>query len=185
MLTHSTKRLGCTALVGLAAALAPGAASAAPPPQPQPGLPTEVRVEAGHTPYLAGHATGVQIYRCNAPGSWGLVAPRADLVDAKGKVIVTHFGGPSWQARDGSTVVAKRVNGATVDPTAIPWLLLAADPAKTTPGADGDKLVKTTFIQRINTVGGLAPVASTCTAENAGAVQEIPYEADYVFWKKA
>src|SRR3712207_3486008 len=50
--------------------------------------------------FLVGEATGVQIYTCNAEGKWGPgSSPRATLVDDKGKVVSTHFGGPSWQAR--------------------------------------------------------------------------------------
>jgi hypothetical protein len=40
----------------------------------------------------------------------------------------------------------------TVDPTAIPWLRLSA--ASTAAGPDGDRLVDTTYIQRIATTGG-------------------------------
>jgi hypothetical protein len=69
----------------------------------------------------------------------------------------------------------------TVDTTAIPWLLLSA---RTFAGADGDRLVPTTYVQRIETAGGLAPPAPTCTAATAGAVAEVPYTADYYFWKR-
>ena len=40
-----------------------------------------------------------------------------------------------------------------------------------------------TFIQRVNTTGGVAPAAATCNAASAGKVAEIPYTADYHFWK--
>ncbi len=66
---------------------------------------------------------------------------------------------------------------AAPDAAAIPWLLLSA--ASTTPGALGD----TTFIQRVNTTGGLAPAAATCTAAAVGTQAEVPYTADYRFWK--
>ena len=69
----------------------------------------------------------------------------------------------------------------TVDATAIPWLLLSA--ASTAAGPDGDRLVHTTYIQRIATTGGLAPPAAECTAATAGTVAEVPYTADYYFWK--
>jgi len=46
-----------------------------------------------------------------------------DLYGENGKRIATHFARPTWQAKDGSTVVAQRVDGVTVDATAIPWLL--------------------------------------------------------------
>jgi hypothetical protein len=32
--------------------------------------------------------------------------------------------------------------------------------------------------------GGLAPPAAECNATTAGAGAEIPYTADYYFWKK-
>jgi len=54
----------------------------------------------------------------------------------------------------------------------------------TTPGLDGDRLVGTTFIQRIHTAGGHVPAAADCNAATAGNVVEVPYTADYVFWKK-
>jgi hypothetical protein len=132
-----------------------------------------VPVPAGNTPFLEGHARGVQIYACTA-GAWTFVAPRADLFDGHGRLIVKHFAGPTWQANDGSRVVGKAEATATVDPTAIPWLRLAA--VSTTPG----RLGHTSFIQRINTRGGLAP-AGVCA--ELGAQAEVPYTADYVFWR--
>jgi hypothetical protein len=96
-------------------------------------------------------------------------------------VIIKHFGGPSWQADDGSKVVGSVVSSLTVSPTAVPWLLLSAT---TTPArAGGGLLADTTFVQRLFTVGGVAPAASSCTAANVGATAEVPYTAEYVFWK--
>jgi hypothetical protein len=70
-------------------------------------------------------------------------------VGDKGKQIVTHYAGSTWKARDGSTVVAARVDGITVSPSAIPWLLLRATSKTQRP--DGDWLTNTTYIQRVNT----------------------------------
>lgn len=144
-----------------------------------PDVPERIKPQGPHKVFLVGHATGVQIYTCNGT-AWTLTAPRADIYGDNGKLLMTHGAGPSWTAKDGSRVTASRVDGVTVDPTAIPWLLLAA---KGAPGPDGDRLAGTTYIQRINTVGGLAPGAGTCTTANAGEVREVPYTADYVFWK--
>src|SRR6266508_442099 len=83
-------------------------------------------------------------------------------------------------AKDGSRAVGHLVDSVTVDATAIPWLLLSAS---TTPGPDGDRLVATTYIQRIATTGGLAPPAVDCNAATAVTVAEVPYTADYYFWK--
>lgn len=179
---HSTLRRRLVAGLLVVVAL-PVAHAAAKQPEP-PTVPSKIAPGAGHKVYLVGHATGVQIYRCNPTAdrhAWGLLAPRADLVDDKGKVIVTHFGGPSWQARDGSTIVGARVDGVPAEGT-IPWLLLSAKPA---PGAPEGRLTGTTYIQRVNTTGGVAPAAATCTAATAGAIEEIPYTADYFFWKKS
>jgi hypothetical protein len=49
--------------------------------------------------------------------------------------------------------------------------------------ADSRRLAHTTYIQRINTVGGLVPAAADCNAATAGTRAEVPYTADYYFWK--
>jgi Protein of unknown function (DUF3455) len=170
------------AIVALMAAW-PLAQAAHAGPQP-PDVPSRIQVPDGNKVFLVGHAVGVQIYSCNATSSgltWGFVAPRAELYDDNGKLIATHFGGPTWQAKDGSKVVGQRVDGVTVDASAIPWLLLSA--ASTTPGVDGARLVETTFIQRIATTGGLTPPAADCNADTAATAEEVPYTADYYFWK--
>jgi hypothetical protein len=167
-----------------AATLAGPVASAVHAGPAAPQVPPEIEPEAGHKVFLVGHAAGVQIYACNASGGdfgWAFVAPRADLYDSRGKLVATHFGGPTWQARDGSKVVAERVDGVSVDPSAIPWLLLSTVSAVA--GPDGDRLAGTTFIQRTATTGGLAPDAAGCHAGTVGTTAEVPYTADYHFWK--
>jgi len=97
-------------------------AQAGPPP---PTVPTTIQVPAGNKVFLVGHAVGVQIYSCNG-AVWGFVAPRANLYGDNGKLIITHFGGPTWQAKDGSRVVGQAEAVVTVDPTAIAWVRLSA-----------------------------------------------------------
>ena len=43
----------------------------------------------------------------------------------------------------------------------------------------------TTYIQRLNTTGGVAPAAGECNADTLDEVVEVPYTADYYFWKQA
>ena len=148
------------------------------PPSPT-GVPDQIMPGDGNKVFLIGHGVGVQIYTCNG-SVWSSAVPRANLYGDNGKLIITHFAGPSWQAKDGSKAVGTVVNKVTPDISAIPWVLLSA---KTTPGADGDRLVDTTFIQRLDTVGGLQPPAADCNAATAGTVVESPYTAEYVFWK--
>ena len=171
-------------LAGLLAVATAGCMTAVAEAGPgEPSLPEGLDpVPAGHKLFLVGHASGVQIYRCDAGATWTLVAPRANLYDNSGNLVVTHFAGPTWQARDGSSVKAARADGVTVDPNDIPWLLLATTSA--TAGPDGDRLAGTTYIQRLATDGGVAPPPNQCDADTVGEVVEIPYTADYYFWKK-
>jgi hypothetical protein len=167
------------AAVVAAAALVPASAQAA-------EVPSTIAVPEGNKLFLKAHAEGVQIYSCNATATghaWSLVAPRANLYDKRGRIIGTHFAGPTWQAGDGSKVVGKRDAGINVDPTAVDWLLLSKVSSAPGPGKHADLLVDTTYIQRINTTAGLAPAATECHAGTVGKVVEVPYTADYHFWK--
>ena len=149
-----------------------------------PEVPERIDVEDGNKVFLVGHAVGVQIYRCNSRSDrlrLGARRSRADLYGDNGKLIVTHYGGPTWRAKDGSTVVGSRVDGVMVNDDGDP--VAAAQGASTTSGSDGDRLTETTFIQRVATTGGLAPDPATCNADAVDDVAEIPYTADYYFWK--
>jgi hypothetical protein len=166
-------------------ALLPGMVHADTAPVP-PQVPTAIKVPAGNVAFLLGHATGTQNYECRLSGAsyaWTLVAPQATLVDDKGKQIITHYGGPSWEARDGSKVVGEMVDGVTVSTTAIDWLLVRAVSTSVGP-TGGDRLAATTYIQRVNTTGGMKP-ASGCDASTAGATAKVPYASDYYFFKAA
>jgi hypothetical protein len=119
---------------------------------------------------------GAQIYRWNGT-SWGFVEPVATLfsdADYHGKV-GTHYLGPTWESNSGSKVVATRLFGCTPDATAIPWLQLQ------TVSTDGSGIFSSvTYIQRVNTKGGLAP---TAPGTSIGAVAEVPYTAEYYFYR--
>jgi hypothetical protein len=182
--TRLTNRLAKGAIAAAVAlsALLPGLAYADQPPPPV--VPPAIRAPAGHVPFLLGRATGTQNYTCQPTATgygWTFVAPSATLVDKKGKQIITHFAGPTWQARDGSTVVGAVVARVDSPSGAIPWLLLRA--TSTTLGPDGgDRLTRTTYIQRVNTTGGLAPT-SGCGPGAEGAVAKVPYTSDYYFYR--
>ena len=127
-------------------------------------------------------AKGVQIYECRAkqdqPGSygWAFVAPEADLFDNNGKKIGTHYAGPHWESADGSKIagtVKASADAPQVD--AIPWLLLATK----SDGPEGS-FTKITSIQRVNTVGGVAP-KTACSQSTIGTIARVPYTADYYF----
>jgi Protein of unknown function (DUF3455) len=176
-----TKRLVLTGLVAAAAMVWP-LAQASHANERKPQVPAAIAVPEGNKKFLEAHAVGVQIYSCNGT-AWTLAGPRADLYDRRGRLLGTHFAGPTWQANDGSKFVAARAAGVNVDPTAIDWLLLSKVSAEPGPRKRDDLLADTTFIQRINTVGGLAPAAAGCHAGTLGTRVEVPYTADYVFFK--
>lgn len=77
---------------------------------------------------------------------------------------------------DGAYVVARKVASSTPQSDAVPWLLLAVDSRSQT-----GPLAATLYVQRVRTSGGLAPNA-TCDASNLGAVEKVPYTADYYFY---
>jgi hypothetical protein len=174
------------ALAVIVAAAWPSVHAAAAEPSP-PSVPDEIQVEAGNKLFLLAHAVGVQTYACNATAGgygWSFTGPKANLYDDRGKLVATHYRGPAWEAKDGSKVVGQVVRPAPVtDWTAIPWLLLSA--SSTSVGPDGARLAGTTFIQRIATTGGLQPPAADCNATTAGTTSEVPYTADYAFWKRS
>ena len=97
----------------------------------------------------------------------------------------------TWQDRDSSIIWAKLHqsgpdgNGAvTVDPRAVAWLLLDEVGVQKGP-TGGDTLTKTTFVQRLNTTGGLAPSTGCSSLTDVGNQAFVPYTADYFFYQKA
>ncbi|MGH9278873.1 MAG: DUF3455 domain-containing protein [Acidimicrobiales bacterium] len=150
-----------------------------------PVVPASIAVPPGNVLYLVGHAKGYQVYRCqgtNGSTGWVLAYPFATLYNDANQAVATHYAGPSWTAADTSTVVATRIGSAAAPGgNAIPWLLLQAT---STSGPPGGTFTNTTFIQRINTTGGLAP-ATGCDAGHIGALTAVFYTADYYFYRAA
>ena len=135
-----------------------------------------VQVPEGNRLAFRVYALGVQVFRWNG-ATWGFVEPVATLfADAHyhGEVGI-HYVGPTWESNSGSKVVATRVAGCTPDPTAIPWLRLQAV------STEGPGIFDSvTYIQRVNTTGGLAP---TVPGSSIGATAEVPYTAEYYFYR--
>ena len=133
-----------------------------------------IEAPAGNKLAFRVYAVGVQRYRWNG-ATWDFVEPVATLyADAKYNVKVgIHYAGPTWESILGGKVVATRVESCSPDPASIPWLLLRAT------SADG-VLSSVTFIQRVNTKGGLAP---TAPGASTGVMAEIPYTTEYYFYR--
>jgi hypothetical protein len=137
-------------------------------------VPASLKPGANESLALVVPAKGVQIYECR-DAEWVFVAPEAELFDRAGKKIGSHYAGPHWEAADGSKIVGA-VKARADAPAAgnIPWLLLGTKSV----GREG-AFSKVTSIQRVATVGGVAP-AGACP--QAGARARVDYTADYYFF---
>jgi Protein of unknown function (DUF3455) len=149
-----------------------------------PDVPDAIRQPAGEELLLVAHASGSQIYTCQAGAdgkfAWTLKAPEAELKDGNGKVIGSHFAGPAWKMTDGSEVTGKasaHVDSPEFD--SIPWLLVNV----VSQSGDG-VLTKVTTIQRVHTHGGKAPAVG-CDASHRDAETKRSYTADYYFYAPA
>ena len=170
-----------------------------------PNLPARLDVLQGNHPFLVGHATGTQNYVCLPAGAgfaYVLFTPEATLVDDHGKQIITHYFSPNlnpdpnevagtiratWQTSDTSIVWAKATITASPqsDPDfvaegAVAWVNLARVGTQDGPRGE-DTLSDVTFIQRLNTHGGLAP-GDCLSAADVGKMAFMPYTADYFFY---
>ena len=135
------------------------------------GLPPPLAVPAGNRLTLSLDGSGVQVYQC-ANGAWALLEPAATLT-TNGKPVGLHFKGPVWVSTvDGSEVGATAVATVNAD-GAIPQLLLKANQNQ-----GQGVFSNVTFVQRVRTMGGMAP-AGSCTE---GSQQAIRYSAVYRFW---
>ena len=111
----------------------------------------------------------------------------------------TYGDGPiraTWQAKDTSTIWGKvrpadpNVPGdlgdsstdlAFVEKGAVAWLKVTATGTEDGP-TGGDTLTKTTFVQRLNTHGGVAPSEGCSSPADLGHQAFMPYTADYFFY---
>ena len=146
-------------------------------------IPDNVKVPSGNVLLFKTFASGTQIYTCAARAddpnafAWTFKAPDAELWNDASEKLGTHYAGPTWEGNDGSKVVAEVVSRADApNPRAIPWLLLKA---KSSSGAG--VFTNMTYIQRLDTVGGVAP-AEGCDQSAAGMERAAGYTATYAFY---
>ena len=195
-------------MTGLFVALAPGLASAERGDrQPRvPPVPVNIEAPAGHSVYLKGYAVGTQNYICAVTRSgaldWTFIGPQATLFHTShaGPVhqSMTHFLSrnpdeaetlrPTWQDSNDSSAVWGLSIRSSQDPAfvhadAIPWLLLEVVGDRHGP-TGGNALVRTTFIQRLNTSGGRKPATGCAVTDDIGAAKFVPYSAEYYFYRE-
>ena len=208
---HITRRIrliACMSALGTAFMIAlPQVAHAqnlTPPSQnlTPPRVPDRLQPPEGNELFLIGHAFGTQDYVCAASGSgvaFVLTTPEAVLFDTPARRVINHYFSPNpveggtiratWQStRDSSVFWGQLDKFATfvtdpdfVAPDAIAWLLLSQAGVLDGVGG-GTTLSVATFVQRVNTVGGLAPSIGCNSPTDIGHTAFVPYEADYVFF---
>lgn len=168
--------------------------------------PAKIEVPAGNVPYLKANAAGTQNYVC-LPGAqgaaWKFQGPQATLFVKypwmQGEAVwqvATHYlranpsengtPRPAWQSSFDTSAVWGTAVAESTDPQyvaagAIPWLLLKVAGAQKGPSG-GVALSQTTYIQRVNTAGGAAPVDG-CTEADYGKLAMAPYTTDYIFYQ--
>lgn len=145
-------------------------------------VPAALVPPAGNSLTSVFKAKGVQIYGCT-DAKWTLIEPAASLTGISLNPVkvasALHFRGPSWQSPDDGSLVEGTgpVSAPSATPNSIPQLLVTAKVPTRGPGVFGG----VTFIQRLATVGGVAP-ATACTA---GTTTAVSYQAVYRFFKKS
>ena len=192
-------RIACATVFAVALTVALPQPAHADPVTPPP-VPVNIQPPAGTETFLEGHAIGTQAYICMEAGSsfvWTFFGPQATLFNEGFRQVITHFLSPNplefgtpratWQhSRDTSGVwgraIASSSDPAFVAPGAIPWLLLEVIGAAEGP-TRGHTLTSTTFIQRLNTVGGVPPATGCSQSTDVGKRALVPYEADYFFYQ--
>jgi hypothetical protein len=175
-------------------------------PVTPPAVPDNVKVPEGAKAFLVGHATGTQNYVCQPSGAgfkFVLFTPQATLFGDNEKQIITHYFSPNlspippeiegtiratWQdSHDTSTVWASATPATTstderfVQPGAVAWVRLTVVGRQGGP-IGSNKLGPTTFVQRVNTSGGVAPSDGCSSLADVGNQAFQPYTADYFFY---
>jgi hypothetical protein len=184
--TRSAAAVAALALAALGATAAPSLADTSP-----------IAIPAGNVLFLELHGVGQQVYQCDESSTgtyaWTLLTPAATLFAADGAVAGFHHytynstlaaQEPTWISTDGSWVQGEKIvtEASPSGAADIPWLLLKAV-ATSAPANDG-VFSTVTYVQRTDTVGGVAP-STTCAASNSGSVQGSDYSADYSYYRTA
>lgn len=150
----------------------------------QDALPDGVKVPTGHRVSLQTVGVGDITYECRPKKDmagqfeWVFVGPDAMLNDRNGMQVGKYYGPPAtWESKDGSKITGTQLAVAPNGTGNIPHQLVKANPANGSGAMTG-----VTYIQRVATVGGVAPMI-VCENSKVGAKQKVHYQADYIFWK--
>lgn len=150
-----------------------------------PNVPPAVAAPSGHKPAMMLKGVGTLAYECRAKAGaagaheWVFLAPDAVLQDRGGKRVGKYYGGPTWEHNDGSKITGKQLAVSPAAQGSIPFQLVQTE----MPTGSGAAFRDVTYIQRVNTLGGVAP-SDPCDAASMNRRQSVNYSADYVFYKR-
>lgn len=173
------------------AATPPGPGPLTPAQPPAPGAPTtpaeppslglfsKIKVGDDQMPVLRFAARGVQVFRCeqrNGLHGWWFRLPEAELVDVKGAVVGRHGADFSFEHVDGSRLLGKVVaSDAAPRDGDLRWLLLS------TRSFGQGAFTGITFVQRVNTAGGVPP--EKCEPKQLNQLLRVDFTAEFVFYR--
>jgi hypothetical protein len=146
----------------------------------------ELAVPVGNVLQAAWHAEGTRRYRAEigitGKLAWAPAGTDADLLPGDAVLPkqqvkpLGHTDGTTWSATDGSSVAGAVVKSVpAADALAAPWQLLRALKA-----GGGGVLDKVTFIQLVDTDGGLPPAKPPI---KAGEEASTAFRANYLFYR--
>lgn len=130
------------------------------------------------------NAVGEMTYDCRSDGkglSWTPTGSEATLVDQARHSVGTIAPGRYFIAYDGSQFVGAVAGEEIVTAGALTWQRLVARMNEETDSHRG-RFATVTSVQRVQTTGGLPPVA---TCMQAGQSLLVPYTATYLFYRAA
>jgi hypothetical protein len=139
-----------------------------------------LQIPDGQTLLLSAKGVGYQIYTSEPKASsttefeWKFKEPQATLYGNSYKKIGKHYAGPTWESKDGSKVMGKKIQEVSM-PKAhdIPWLLVEAT------SHEGEGIFsQVSYILRVDTVGGIAPAHAPT---EKGKEARVKYLATYLF----
>jgi hypothetical protein len=149
-----------------------------------PTAPEDIVAPSGSVLLFSSHARGVQTYECKN-GQWAFHAPRAVLFDPQSyQRMGVHYGGidqnltpgPWWESVDDSSRIrgGNAVSAPSPNADSIPLLRL-----KVLEWEGAGVFSPVSYIQRLNTVGGVGPTGA-CQPEER---RWVAYTADYYFYR--
>jgi hypothetical protein len=147
-----------------------------------PNVPPRLQAGPAEVAAFSLRGEGVHVYECK-PGfdgrlTWVFSNPEVNFSDGA-TTVATQNQVNFWESTSDRSSVSTIVRAsAAAGSDNLPWTLYAAQSNDT-----GGRFGGVTSVQRVNTVGGVAP-STGCSDTTAGTEVRVPFRADYYFYKR-